>query len=126
MVTHVYASYDRDDFDVVRDDWLADWPRLARVRDYLLFARVLVRADIVSAFFDGGFLRPTPLAGAEVGLLHLAGCKLVVMPFGSDIAVRGHLGPTEAGFATPLRRRARPIGRHPATRRSACAPRLTS
>lgn len=99
IVTHVYANYDRRDFDVVAEHWLADQPRLARVRDYLLFARVLVEADIVSAFFDGGFLKATPLARAEVRLLHVAGCRLVVMPFGSDVAVRGHLGPTEVGFA---------------------------
>src|SRR5262249_28635855 len=31
-------------------------------------------------------------------LLHLAGGRLIVLPFGSDIAVPGHLGPTEAAF----------------------------
>ena len=82
----------------MRDDWLAGWPRLGPVRDYLLFARVLWSAEIVSAFFDGGFLKATQLAAWEVALLHLAGSRLVVLPFGSDIAVSGHLGPTEAAF----------------------------
>jgi hypothetical protein len=99
IVTHVYPSNDASDFDIVRDDWLADRPRLRAVRDYLLFARVLWSADVVSAFFDGGFLRATPLEDAELRLLHLAGCRLVLLPFGSDVAVRGHLGPTEAAFA---------------------------
>ena len=99
IVTHVYGNYEPGDFDVVRDRWLAERPKLAAVADYLLFARVLLGADVVSAFFDGGFLQTTPLARAEIALLHLAGCKLVVMPFGSDVAVRGHLGPTEAAFA---------------------------
>jgi hypothetical protein len=98
IVTHVYPSNDRRDFDFVRDDWLAGRPRLAPVADYLVFARVLWSADVLVAFFDGGFLKSTPLARWEVGLLHLAGGRLVVLPFGSDIAVPGHLGPTEAAF----------------------------
>lgn len=98
IVTHVYPANDRRDFDFVRDDWLDGRPRLALVADYVLFARVLWSADVLSAFFDGGFLKSTPLARWEVGLLHLAGGRLVVMPFGSDIAVPGHLGPTEAAF----------------------------
>ena len=99
IVTHVYPSNDHDDFDVVRDDWLAAWPRMGTVRDYLLFGLVLWTSDVVTSFFDGGFLKTTPLAHHEVRLLHLAGCKLVVTPFGSDIAVRGSLGVTETAFA---------------------------
>jgi hypothetical protein len=99
IVTHVYPSFDPRDFDFLRDNWLTDRPRLLPVRDYLLLARILWSADVVSAFFDGGFLRGTALERLELPLLHLAGCKLVLLPFGSDIAVRGHLGPTEAGFA---------------------------
>jgi glycosyltransferase involved in cell wall biosynthesis len=99
IVTHVYPSYDPRDFDLLRDEWLTDRPRLLPVRDYLLFARILWSADVVSAFFDGGFLRGSALERLEIRLLHLAGSKLVLLPFGSDIAVRGHLGPTEAAFA---------------------------
>jgi glycosyltransferase involved in cell wall biosynthesis len=99
IVTHVYPSHDPRDFDLLRDEWLADRLRLRPVRDYLLFARVLWSADILSAFFDGAFLRGTALERLELRLLRLAGCKLVLLPFGSDIAVRGYLGPTEAAFA---------------------------
>jgi hypothetical protein len=98
IVTHVYPANDRGDFDFIRDDWLARRPRLSPVADYAVFARVLWSADVVCAFFDGGFLKSTPLARREVWLLHLAGARLVVLPFGSDIAVPGHLGPTEAAF----------------------------
>ena len=98
IVTHVYPANDRGDFDFIRDDWLARHLRLAPVADYAVFARVLWSADVVCAFFDGGFLKSTPLARREVWLLHLAGARLVVLPFGSDIAVPGHLGPTEAAF----------------------------
>lgn len=99
IVSHVYPSNDPADFDVVADTWLAGRRRLAPIRDFLLFARVLWSDDIVCAFFDGGFLKATSLGGHEVALLHLAGIKLVLTPFGSDIAVRGHLGATEEGFA---------------------------
>jgi glycosyltransferase involved in cell wall biosynthesis len=95
IVTHVYPSNDPADFDVVAGQWSADqsW------RDYLLFARILWTSDVVSAFFDFGFLKATPLARLEPALLHIADVKLVLLPFGSDIAVPGHLGPTEAAFA---------------------------
>ena len=46
-------------------------------------------------FFDGGFLRWTHLKWLEAPLLRLAGKKLVVSPYGSDIAVAGHLGDLE-------------------------------
>ena len=98
VVTHVYPSNDPRDFDFVRDAWVGGRAWLSLVADYILFARVLWSADVVSAFFDGGFLKATPLARWEVALLHLAGGRLVVMPFGSDIAVPGYLGPTEAAF----------------------------
>lgn len=98
IVTHVYPSNDRSDFDFVLADWLAGRAWLAPVADYIVFGRVLWSADVVCAFFDGGFLKTTPLADREVWLLHLAGSRLVVLPFGSDIAVPGHLGPTEAAF----------------------------
>jgi glycosyltransferase involved in cell wall biosynthesis len=98
IVTHVYPANNRRDFDFIRDEWLGGRPWLTLVGDYALFARVLWSADVVSAFFDGGFLKATPLSRVEVPLLHLAGSRLVVMPFGSDIAVPGYLGPTEAAF----------------------------
>jgi glycosyltransferase involved in cell wall biosynthesis len=99
IVTHVYPSHDPRDYDLLRDEWLADRPRLRPVRDYLLFARILWSADVLSAFFDGAFLRGTALQMLELRLLRLAACRLVLLPYGSDIAVRGYLGPTEAGFA---------------------------
>ena len=52
---------------------------------YLIFLWLLPRFDIFHYFFDGGFLSGTPLRFMEVQLLHLAGKKVIVMPYGSDV-----------------------------------------
>lgn len=52
---------------------------------YLIFLWLLRRFDIFHFFFNGGFLIGTPLRFLEVQLLHLAGKKVVVMPYGSDV-----------------------------------------
>ena len=54
---------------------------------YVALCRALRRGDVFHYFFDGGFLSHTPLRFLEVQLLHLAGKKLVVMPYGGDVAV---------------------------------------
>jgi glycosyltransferase involved in cell wall biosynthesis len=84
---------ERSDFDASFADllggsqgWLA-----VRLRElfgpHLAFARLLRRGDVFHFFFDGGFLRATPLAALEARLLHLAGKKLVLFPYGGDVAV---------------------------------------
>jgi glycosyltransferase involved in cell wall biosynthesis len=65
------------------------------MRDYRLFAWTLRNADFELTFFDGGYLRHTPLRWLEVRLLRLAGKKLVVFAHGRDIAVPGYLGAIE-------------------------------
>jgi glycosyltransferase involved in cell wall biosynthesis len=57
---------------------------------YGVFLWLLRRFDIFHFFFSGGFLSNTPLQFFEIQLLHLAGKKVVVMPFGSDAAVPSH------------------------------------
>jgi glycosyltransferase involved in cell wall biosynthesis len=54
---------------------------------YLAFVWLLFRFDIFHFFFDGGFLAWTPLRFVEVQLLHLAGKRVVVMPYGADVIV---------------------------------------
>jgi hypothetical protein len=88
IVYSVYSINARDDFDAVLDRG-----PLRPVRPYLTFLRVLLSYDIVNFFFDGGFLAPTPLRRLECPLLRLAGMKIVLSPYGSDIAVIEHLGP---------------------------------
>lgn len=91
----VFSINRREDFDVLRDElrprgrWFEPW------RDFQLFARVLREADLVVAFFDGGFLRYTALRRLEPWLLRLAGMPLIVTHYGGDAAVPGHLAAWE-------------------------------
>jgi glycosyltransferase involved in cell wall biosynthesis len=95
VVDELYVIHKQDDFDVVADRRTFPSPgpgllgRLARWLgyDYGLFAWALERHDVFHCFFDGGFLRRTPLRFLEVQLLHLAGKRVIVMPYGSDNAV---------------------------------------
>jgi hypothetical protein len=90
VVVGVYSINQRSDFDVVLD---RGGPA-GLVRPYLAFGRFLHR-DVHVLFLDGGLLANTALAALEGPLLRLAGRRLVVVPYGSDIAVPGFLGPFE-------------------------------
>jgi glycosyltransferase involved in cell wall biosynthesis len=89
----VAAINERSDFDETLDDLFGGRTgRLAATAralfgPYLAFGRALRRGDVFHFFFDGGFLHPTPLRFLEVQLLHLAGKKVVVMPYGGDVAL---------------------------------------
>lgn len=96
--TFVYSIYSinrREDFDYFVDDfldvgWLQRGPGSRIwliVRPYVVFCWLLPRFDVFHFFFHGGFLAQTPLRFLEVQLLHLAGKKVVVMPYGADVAV---------------------------------------
>jgi glycosyltransferase involved in cell wall biosynthesis len=97
VATHHYQAYERAAFDVYLPELVAG-RRLQRLGDYLAMALMLRRGDIFVSFFDGGFLYRTPLWRLEAIALKLAGKKLVVCPYGGDIAVPGHLGPFEDAF----------------------------
>jgi glycosyltransferase involved in cell wall biosynthesis len=94
-VYDVYSIHRPDDYDWVArdffrgDGWLGPIRRLllTAAGEYLVLAWLLMRFDIFHFYFDGGFLARTRLASFEVGLLHLAGKKVVLMPYGSDVAV---------------------------------------
>jgi glycosyltransferase involved in cell wall biosynthesis len=95
-VFDVYPINARDDFDHHYDEFLRPGLALDLVRAYAVFAWALRVADVHVTFLDGGFLRGTALKPVECWLLRLGSKKLVVSPYGSDIAVPGHLGATEA------------------------------
>jgi glycosyltransferase involved in cell wall biosynthesis len=97
VVTHSYPGYDRASFDVYTPDLIAG-RRLERLGDYLVMATMLRRADVFISFFEGGYLNATPAWRLEALAIRLAGKRLVVSPYGGDIAVPGHLGPFEAAF----------------------------
>jgi glycosyltransferase involved in cell wall biosynthesis len=91
-VEDVYSIYSRADFDRHRLDfgprglWFEPW------RDYVVFAWALRRADVFMLFFDGGFLHNTAMQWLEAPLLKLARKRIIVSPYGADVAVPGYLG----------------------------------
>jgi hypothetical protein len=85
----------REDFDVHRGDFLGSARIWDTVRDFVVFAWGIRRADVFVTFLDGGLLRHTYLRSLEGPLLRLAGKRLIVSPYGSDIAVPGYLGVVE-------------------------------
>jgi hypothetical protein len=95
FVDGVYHINQRSDYDYYIGDFFTIpflKGNLKRVFEkffgpYLLFLWALSRFDLFHFFFDGGFLAETPLRFWEVQLLHLAGKKVIVMPYGSDVAV---------------------------------------
>ncbi len=97
VVRGFFSINERSDFDISDTDFL--WSRgprfLIPLKDYVLLLWALPRTDIFVFFFDGGFLALSPLQRIECRLLHLAGKRVVVTPYGSDIAAVGHLGPFE-------------------------------
>ena len=113
VVTHHYPAYERASFDEYCDDLLAG-RRLRWLGDYLVMSVMLRRADVFVSFFDGGFLYQTPLWRLEAVAIRLAGKRLVVCPYGGDIAVPGYLGPFEAAFVADY---PATVGRAPEVRR---------
>lgn len=98
-VNTVYHINSRNDYDYCRADFFKT-PLLRgalknmfekHIGPYLIFGWLLPRFDIFHFFFDGGFLVGTPLRFWEVQLLHWAGKKVIVMPYGSDVAVPSHI-----------------------------------
>ncbi len=95
FVYQIYPAHERADFDYYMEDFFAPaWLKrrpfsslFALIRPYIVFLWLLQRFDVFHFFFDGGFLMGTPLQYFEVQLLHMAGKKVVVMPYGGDVAV---------------------------------------
>jgi glycosyltransferase involved in cell wall biosynthesis len=94
-VSGLYSINERSDFDHHHDEFLPRGLIFDPLRAYAVFLWMLRRADVYLSYFDGGFLAGTALRRAELPLLRLAGKLIVVSPYGSDIAVPGHLGPAE-------------------------------
>ncbi len=95
FVYEVYNIHKREDYDYLLSDFLiiSFLPRgmkklvVTVCGPYVVFLWLLPRFDIFHYFFDGGFLSRTSLRFLEVQLLQLAGKKVIVMPYGSDVAV---------------------------------------
>jgi hypothetical protein len=90
-----YAINSREDFDVHRDQFGGGSGLSAVFREYRFFAWSLRRGDVFIRFLDGGFLRWSHLRWLEGSLMRLAGKRVIVSPYGSDIAVAGYLDDLE-------------------------------
>jgi glycosyltransferase involved in cell wall biosynthesis len=90
-----YSINERSDFDVHFDEFLPRGILFDPLRAYVVFLWVLRSADVYLSYFDGGFLVDTGLRRLELPLMRLAGKRIIVSPYGSDIAVPGHLGVAE-------------------------------
>lgn len=90
-----YAMNERADFDAYYDEFMPAGVVFDPLRAYVVFLWVLRSADVYLCYFDGGFLQGTALRRLELRLLRLAGKRVIVSPYGSDIAVRGHMGALE-------------------------------
>jgi glycosyltransferase involved in cell wall biosynthesis len=86
----------RGDWDHYLDEFRGEGVISARMPEVRCFIWTLRRGDVFCRFFEGGFLRQTRHEWLEAPLLKLAGKKLIVSPYGSDIAVVGSLGYLEA------------------------------
>jgi hypothetical protein len=82
VVYEPYAQFSR--FSVNLQAWHRRW--WARpVLPYVVFLWALLRFDVFHAFYDGGFLRHTPLTDVEGKLLRWAGKILVLAAYGADV-----------------------------------------
>lgn len=91
IVDERYHIHGPDDFDEDTDTYGRTSPLRRLVGrvfgEYAVVGWLLGRYDVFHYFFDGGFLRRTPLRFAELQLLHLAGKKAIALPYGSDVAI---------------------------------------
>ncbi len=91
VVQEVFHINDLADFDRHVNSYFpgsgSRWLRWFGLLDYAVFSSLLGAHDVFHFFFDGGFLRRTPFRFLELRLLHLAGKKVIVMPYGSDVAI---------------------------------------
>lgn len=95
IVWEPYSINAPDDFDARVAEMPPTWNALRLLRPYVAAARALARYTVFCWSFDGGLLAHTPLAALEPWLVRLARARVIVSPYGSDIAVPGTLGPFE-------------------------------
>jgi glycosyltransferase involved in cell wall biosynthesis len=88
IVNHHYSIYEKDDFDIYFDDIV---PKIIRniklspvVSSWIVFLYAIKNYEIFHHSFAGGFLGNTLFWRWEAQLMRWAGCKSVIIPFGSD------------------------------------------
>lgn len=82
----VYSINKRDDFDkcITSNNLLGKILITTNLSNYYAFAYCLIHASVVHIPCSGGFLGGTVLEKIESSLLHFAGCKIIVLPYGAD------------------------------------------
>ena len=100
---------DAGDYDFVMDDPANAWMLNKRFNGLLgkivpgllsipTFYWAVLRYDIFHMYFVGGILWPFFQSRLEIPLLHLAGKKVVVIPFGDDARIKSEAVKFRAGF----------------------------
>lgn len=69
-------------------------PLARAIEPYIAETWLLLHADVLVCFFDGGPLADAIVAPWEPALLRLAGCRSVVMPYGSDVFIASQIACT--------------------------------
>jgi hypothetical protein len=84
-VYQVYHLNKRDDFTYVFDKWM-QFP-FCLVSQYIIFLWAAFNYDIFHFYFDGGFLINRVGMWYEIQLLHLAGKKVIAIPYGCEARI---------------------------------------
>lgn len=86
-MTGFYSVNSRNDFDkyLISEGRWGRFLSLMHISNYIAFVYCLRHAAVIHIPFSGGFLGGTILEPLEAMLLHLADCKIIVVPYGGDI-----------------------------------------
>ena len=85
-MTGFYSINSRNDFDkyLISEGRLGRFLSRMHISNYIAFVYCLRHAAVIHIPFSGSFLGGTLLEPLEATLLHLADCKIIVMPYGGD------------------------------------------
>jgi hypothetical protein len=78
-----YIIYDSLNRNMGKENWLRT-TLISLIASYLVFLWISLKYDIFHFYFDGSYLWPFGEYKLELPLLHLAGKKIIVLPYGGD------------------------------------------
>jgi glycosyltransferase involved in cell wall biosynthesis len=82
FVTNCFEINKAEDWDIILSQKFTFIHQF--FKSYMAFIYVLFRYDLFITSFEGVFVGGTPFAGLQFVYLHLAGKKIVILPYGSD------------------------------------------
>lgn len=82
----LYVINQRADFDkyLISNGFMGGFLLRTHISHYIAFLHCIRYASVIHIPISGGFLGGTVLESVEAELLHLAGIKIVVLPYGGD------------------------------------------